>query len=130
MMSIHRKIPAQLLLTVALSLLLALQFSPHAYAKADVMQEEVEHLLEFVAGSGCTFIRNGTEHDSADAADHLRLKFKRGAKYVKTADHFIDRLASESSWTGRDYTVSCDGVTQTAKQWLHQALQDYRATAL
>lgn len=115
-----------MLLATAFSLLLALQFSANTYAKADVMQQEVEHLLTFVENSGCTFIRNGTKHDSAGAADHLRLKFKRGSKYVNNADQFIDRLASESSWTGRDYTVICDGVTQTSGRWLHKALLDYR----
>ena len=95
-------------------------------AAADT-EAEIQHLLEFVAASQCTFVRNGTEHDSEDAADHLRLKYRRGARYVNSAEQFIDRLASESSWTGRDYTVTCDGVTEPSAEWLHRALADYRA---
>ena len=51
--------------------------------------KEVQYLLEFVANSGCTFVRNGSDHDPADAADHLRLKYSRGSKYVNSADQFI-----------------------------------------
>ncbi len=92
----------------------------------DNTDREVQYLLGFVESSGCTFHRNGSDHDAADAADHLRLKYNRGGKYVNNADQFIDRLASESSWTGNQYTVTCDGQTQPSGEWLHQALQDYR----
>ena len=87
---------------------------------------EVEYLLSFVQSSGCTFHRNGSDHDAAGAADHLRLKYRRGGKYVNNAEQFIDRLATESSWTGQKYTVSCQGEEQGSGEWLHQALDDYR----
>lgn len=93
---------------------------------ADQADTEVQYLLGYVESSGCTFHRNGSDHDSADAADHLRLKYKRGGKYASTADQFIDRLASESSWSGDKYTVTCDGKTQLSGQWLHFALDEYR----
>ena len=92
----------------------------------DRTDAEVQYLLSYVESSGCTFHRNGSDHDSADAADHLRLKYSRGGKYVNNADQFIDRLASESSWTGKTYTVTCDGQTQPSGEWLHRALDDYR----
>ena len=88
--------------------------------------KEVQYLLEFVANSGCTFVRNGSDHDPADAADHLRLKYSRGSKYVNSAEQFIDRLATASSWTGKPYTVTCDGKTEPSGEWLHRALDDYR----
>ncbi|HDY83200.1 MAG: hypothetical protein DRQ65_00945 [Gammaproteobacteria bacterium] len=88
--------------------------------------QEVAYLLEFVSGSGCTFVRNGDDHDSANAADHLRLKYSRGKRYVGSAEQFIDRLATESSWSGDPYTVTCEGKTQTSAQWLHRALAGYR----
>lgn len=87
---------------------------------------EVQYLLSFVSDSGCIFIRNGSEKSAADAADHLRLKYSRGKRYVNSADQFIDRLASESSWTGKKYTVSCAGQTRESGSWLHRALTDYR----
>ena len=90
---------------------------------------EIQYLLDFVATSGCTFHRNGSDHDSADAADHMRLKYSRGKKYVGSSEQFIDRLATESSWTGRKYTVTCDGNTRPSGEWLHEALDNYRSTA-
>ena len=112
-----------LLLAFALAL-------PGAATAGAETEQEVEYLLEFVASSGCTFVRNGDDHDSADAADHLRLKYSRGKRYVGSAEQFIDRLATESSWSGDPYTVTCEGKRQTSAQWLHQALDDYhRGTA-
>jgi hypothetical protein len=108
-----------LLLAFALAL-------PGAATAGAETEQEVEYLLEFVAGSGCTFVRNGDDHDSVDAADHLRLKYSRGKRYVGSAEQFIDRLATESSWSGDPYTVICEGKTQTSAQWLHRALAEYR----
>jgi hypothetical protein len=108
-------------------LLLALALAlPGAATAGAETEQEVEYLLVFVAGSGCIFVRNGDEHDSVDAADHLRLKYSRGKRYVGSAEQFIDRLATESSWSGDPYTVICEGETQTSAQWLHQTLAEYR----
>lgn len=107
--------------------LLAIALVLSGLAQADDQADaEVQYLLEFVAASGCTFERNGSEHSSPDAADHLRLKYRRGGRYVNSAEQFIDRLASESSWTGELYTVTCGETTQPSGEWLHQALSDYR----
>jgi len=113
---------------LCLALLLALATGVTAMAD-DTAEREIDYLLGFVEKSGCIFVRNGTDHDSADAADHLRLKYSRGSRYVNSAEQFIDRLASESSWSGKPYTVTCDGTTETAGAWLHRALADYREAA-
>ena len=111
--------------TLVRYLILLLLASP---ALADETTEaEIQHLLAFVAASGCDFERNGSVHDPESAADHLRLKYRRGGKYVNSAEQFIDRLATESSWTGRAYTVTCEGVTQPSGEWLHTELDAYRA---
>ena len=98
-------------------------------AQGEAADQEITYLLEFVADSGCTFHRNGDDHASAEAADHLRLKYRRGKRYVSSAEAFIDRLASESSWSGKPYTVSCGEHTEPSSVWLHRALADYRAAA-
>ncbi len=90
---------------------------------------EIEYLLDYVSTSGCRFIRNGSAHDPADAADHLRLKYSRGKRYVNSAEQFIDRLASESSWTGKPYSVDCNGRTEPSRDWLYRALTEYRQRA-
>lgn len=113
----------------ALALTLTLIFAAsQSQAKADAdATREIEYLIDFVASSGCQFNRNGKGHDPEGAAEHLRLKFRNGGKYVDTAEHFIDRLASESSWTGRDYTVDCENENFATGPWLHEALKNYRA---
>ena len=99
---------------------------PLAAHASDATEQEIQHLLEFVSSSGCTFTRNGSDHDPAGAADHLRLKYNNGKRYVNNTEQFIDRLATESSWTGKKYMVTCDGQTQPSGDWLHQALNEYR----
>jgi hypothetical protein len=106
-----------------LCILLALPAALTAGSEADT---EIDYLLEFVATSGCVFVRNGDEHDAADAADHLRLKYSRGKRYVESAENFIDRLATESSWSGEPYMIICDGASLPSAQWLYRALADYR----
>ena len=96
-------------------------------AGAASSETEIEYLLDFVSASGCTFVRNGSEHSSVDAAEHLRLKYRRGRRYADTAEEFIDNLASKSSWTGRAYRVICEGRAEPSADWLHRALDSYRA---
>jgi hypothetical protein len=109
------------------ALILMVLLQPWAFAEISAeTDEEIQYLLEFVATSGCDFERNGTRHAPDDAADHLRMKYKRGKRYVDTAEQFIDRLASESSWTGRDYTATCNGKEISSGQWLHEALMNHR----
>lgn len=105
---------------------LALLWVPLPGNAAESAEHEIGYLLDFVASSGCTFTRNGADHDSAEAADHLRLKYQRGRRYATSAENFIDRLASKSSWTGKAYTVSCDDGIETSSNWLHRALAAYR----
>ncbi len=112
-----------------LATILLTLFITHAAVASEQTDTEIEYVLDFVESSGCTFHRNGSDHDSADAADHMRLKYNRGKKYVGSSEQFIDRLATESSWTGRDYTVTCDGTTRPSGEWLHEALDAYRSTA-
>jgi hypothetical protein len=114
------KLPPALLLVLALVL-------PALAAPESASEAEIQYLLEFVATSNCDFIRNGSRHDPAEAADHLRLKYNRGKQYATSAEQFIDRLASESSWTGKPYTVNCEGRTEPAGDWLHRALAGYRS---
>ena len=90
------------------------------------VDREVDYLIGFVADSGCAFYRNDSLHDSVSAADHLRHKYKRGKRWVDSAELFIDRIASGSSLSGKPYHVNCEGVEMTSADWLHQALDQHR----
>lgn len=90
-------------------------------------EAEISYLIEFVAQSGCAFERNGRVYDAGRAASHLNLKYQRGRRYADSAEHFIDRVASKSSFSGKPYYISCpDADRATAKAWLYQALLAYR----
>ena len=98
-----------------------------ALAKMSAEEDaDIQYLFDFVATSGCTFIRNGSDSNSEAAADHLRLKYSRGKRHVNSAEQYIDRLASESSWTGKKYTVNCNGEISESGSWLHKALSEHR----
>jgi len=108
-------------------LLAALLVPPATYADAGAnMDEELDYLLATVGESDCTFIRNGKAHDAAAAREHLALKRRRGKKYFSTAEEFIDRLASSSSWTGKPYHIRCGDEDSLAKDWFAARLDDYR----
>ncbi len=96
-------------------------------AEQGVVEKEIEALINAVQISNCVFERNGKSHDSQDAADHLRLKWRKGKKYAKTTEDFITRLASESSWTGKPYYITCEVENrQKMKRWLTETLQHMR----
>jgi hypothetical protein len=67
--------------------------------KIQALIASVEHL------QGAVFIRNGTEHEAAEAAAHLRRKLDYAGKRVRTAEQFIDKLATGSSMTGKPYRI-------------------------
>jgi hypothetical protein len=101
--------------------------SPSRAEISAIAAAEIDGLLQQVQISDCVFIRNDSEHDAEDAADHLRLKLKRGKKYVGNSEQFIDRLASKSSWTGKPYTVRCPGQEErAANEWLYELLDTVR----
>ena len=109
-------------------LLLVLLASPSL--QADTVEEEIDFLINQVATSGCVFVRNSDRNDPAAAADHLSLKRRRGKRYATSAEKFIDRLASKSSWTGKPYVIVCPETGEhTANARLHAELQSYRQAA-
>ena len=94
------------------------------------MDAEIDFLVNAVANSSCTFIRNGKEYDAAAAGKHLEMKRQRGKRYYGSTEEFIERIASRSSWTGKDYLIRCpDGRTQTTQEWFHARLEELRADA-
>jgi hypothetical protein len=66
----------------------------------------IERLLTMIASRrDMRLVRNGTEHDTDTAVSFLRGKLKSYGSDIKTAEEFIDRIASKSSTTGRLYWV-------------------------
>ncbi|MBD3671137.1 MAG: DUF5329 domain-containing protein [Gammaproteobacteria bacterium] len=100
-------------------------------AMADVPGEqkrEVDYLLEYVAQTDCTIIRNGTRHDADEAVSHIQQKYEYFRDRIDSTESFIEYAASRSTLSGRDYQVDCPGqAIQTTSQWLRDALSAYRA---
>lgn len=68
--------------------------------------QKIEALIQTVAAlQGAVFIRNGSEHTPAEAADHLRLKWKNAGKRVKSAADFIRTCGTGSSLSGQPYKI-------------------------
>jgi hypothetical protein len=110
---------------ITISIIALLAWTPQAVSTEP--SAEIEYLLHAIGQSNCVFTRNGKDHSPTEAEDHLRMKYSRTKSRIKTAEAFIDRLASESSWTGKPYTMSCTNEqTEHSKQWLYRELKQYR----
>lgn len=111
---------------------LYLVFAGIALAAAnDGMNEEIDYLIAEVALSDCVFIRNGKEHEATAASKHLQMKRQRGKRYYDTTEQFIDRIASKSSWSGKEYRIRCkDGTAMPANAWFSAKLTAFRAMAV
>ena len=97
-------------------------------ARADTHADaEIQALIQAVAESECEFNRNGSLHSAETAAAHLELKYSRGKRYADSAEAFIERLASKSSWSGEPYQMICNGETQPAGDWLTVRLEALRS---
>lgn len=111
-------------------LLLGLSLAPAAHAEPpNNVQVEVSFLLGYIEGSGCQFYRNGKWHNSREAQDHLRDKYKWLVErnQINTTEDFIEKAATQSSLSGKPYSVTCQpGTTIASKQWLREELARLR----
>jgi len=95
------------------------------------VQVEVEFLLDYVDASGCQFYRNGSWHDAKTAQAHLRSKYQylSAKSQINSAEDFIEKAASQSSFSGQPYQVGCTGEAITfSNQWLRTVLARFRAS--
>ena len=74
-------------------------------------RSEIAALLSHVAQSECRFSRNGIWYSGSEASAHLERKYRyvadRGG--ARSAEEFIDQVATRSSITGLAYRVECLG---------------------
>src|SRR4249919_2714273 len=87
-------------------------------AKIQALISSIEQL------KGAVFIRNGTEYDGAKAAAHLRKKLDYAGSRVKTAEQFIDVLATGSSMSGKPYKIRfADGHSVDSAVYFREQLK-------
>jgi hypothetical protein len=114
------------------SLLLALPLAVSAQPVTPIAprtQAEIDHLFNYISKSDCRFNRNGAWHDMVMARSHVNTKYEylvqRGM--IDSAEAFIEKAASQSSFSGNDYLVQCPGsqVIPSAN-WLKAELNRFR----
>lgn len=90
---------------------------------------EIDALIDRVAkAKGVVFIRNGSEHSAAQAAEHLQRKRKSAGKRIATPEQFIDNVGARSSVTGKPYRVRLPNGTEIdSATWLNGLLREIRA---
>ncbi|RZU02026.1 DUF5329 family protein [Rivibacter subsaxonicus] len=69
------------------------------------------------------FVRNGRGYGAIDAARFLREKQKAMGDKVRSAEDFIEQIATRSSTTGQPYLIRfADGREQPAAEFLRARL--------
>jgi hypothetical protein len=115
------------LAVIAATIVFALSTGAFAASTAEsTAKGEIDHLLNFVAASSCTFIRNGTEYPADKARDHLASKYQFAGSRISTAEEFIKYLATESSMSGERYHVRCGKSEALTGVWLTDELTRFR----
>lgn len=96
-------------------------------AAEEPLDQTINYLIDQVRTSKLTFVRNGSTHTGAEAADHIKAKYDHFKKEIKTPEDFIRLSASKSLLTGKPYLVKMsDGKELHLDAWLTEALKDYR----
>ena len=121
-----RSIVAALVLTLVAALPIA---SLAGDVAADGERRAIEALITSVAQlRDATFVRNGKPYDASKAARFLREKWKSRESEVRTAEDFIERVASVSSTTSKPYLIRfVDGREIQSAEYLRAELARLRA---
>jgi len=119
----YRALPA----AVALTALFLLTPCLLRGEQIDTVDKTVLHLIDHVAESGLTFIRNNDKYTAVEAAEHMNKKYQHFRKDINTAEDFIERCASRSLLSGKAYLVINEQNEHVrTSEWLELELADYR----
>ena len=92
------------------------------------MQAEIDHLMNYIRNSSCSFVRNGEAYNKEEALQHITRKYEYFKAKIDSAEKFIELCASESIISGRPYQIHCPGKQPVeSRQWLLEELQRFRA---
>lgn len=97
--------------------------------------KSIQGLLEAIESSQAMFERNGQLHSAQDAKHHLERKWKQAKRWrfqreEITAQEFIEKIASRSSMSGKDYyIILSDGTRLTMTDWFTK-IQSSNATEI
>lgn len=111
-----------------LFLLIALTPPVVGTAQADVEKKKIEFLLSQIEiQKGAKFWRNGSSYAPKQASDHLRMKWEKAGKSIKTAQDFIEKIAAKSSMSGKAYEIEFpDGAKTETRAFLVKKLAEWK----
>lgn len=102
---------------------IALVASVHARTLSEA--EKIEHLLRAVETMQARFVRNETEYEAKQAADHLRLKLNKAGSRIKTVEDFIAYCGTRSWMSGETYKIKfADGRVVESEVYLREKLRE------
>ncbi len=103
-------------------------FSLNAFAST---QDEINHLLSFVASTDCKYERNGTMHTGSEAVEHINKKYTYFLDDIKSTEDFIEYSATKSKMSGKYYKIHCANKGPIKSQdWLLTQLKAYRQSRI
>ena len=108
-------------------LVLSAMLNGPAFGQSVAEQDKIAYLINAIAElHDARFIRGGVEYDSAQAADHLRLKLRYAGSRIRTATDFIAYCATRSTASGDRYGIRFpDGRTIDTAEFLRVKLAAY-----
>ena len=112
---------------VVLLFLPLVSYGAAADKQVENTQEAITYLIDAVAQSHLTFIRNGERHSCDEAAAHIAKKYAYFKAQIKTPEDFIRLGASRSLFSGKPYLVETDHGEVPTQEWLGQILARYRS---
>lgn len=84
----------------------------------------IMYLIEEVRQSPYDFQRNGEAHTGNEAANHLQMKYGFARGKVKTAEQFVEHVASKSSLSGEAYYLeNQEGERLAVREVLNHELE-------
>lgn len=92
------------------------------------LEQTINYLLNYIATSQVTFIRNGAAHTPAEGVEHVRAKYEHFKNEIKTPEDFIRLAATKSLLSSQPYLVKLEGSKERRlDEWLNEALKAHRA---
>jgi len=108
--------------------IIMMMFNTAVSAPDNIEAEKIEFLISSVENlEDAKFIRNGTEHGSREAGEHLRMKLKKAGNHIENADDFI-KICSGSYITGKPYLIKfSDGRILEAEKFFQVKLIEFNS---
>ncbi len=118
------------MVSILTALVMAFFFLPPSFSDArqtEPVDETIQYLLEYVARSDLTFLRNSGQYTAQEASEHMQKKYEHFRDEIKSPERFIELCATRSILSGKPYLViNKQGETTKTSEWLNAELKEYR----